>query len=277
MKKLILKKLKGQRMLFPFLSILMIISVVACGTDDKNTDSPPITTEETNVDEAAYDASIDTDTITAETSTEENETMDVQPVAAGQDPVKCGGNELAGQMKGFADMHSGVPYDLSDPSTQCSGIFQRFLGSIREACPEAVANTPPSSNIDSREQGKWYYDKGALTVIKDPIASAELIRPGVVMFYGKLKQEFYNSNPIEKFWTREEGIRHVGVVVDVERDEATGEIQSYSLFHGRRPGLASGISNADNYMHRREAKANAPSFGNGPDPWIGVAAVVLQN
>ena len=114
-----------------------------------------------------------------------------------------------------------------------------------------------------------------MTLIKDPLAQAELIRPGVVMFYGKKSQEYYNSHPVEMLWNDTLGIRHVGVVVDVERNE-TGEIQSYSLFHGRYTGTPSGISNADNYMHRRVAKSDAPSFGNGSDPWVGVAAIVLQ-
>jgi len=263
-----------------FCLVLLIATVLfACDTEEDKKDPPPVKPPKVEVPEELPERTAEeTEVVTTDTN-EEDEDDEIEDlikvVPPGQNPVLCGGKHLAPMMMALAKEHTGVPYLSNDRTTQCSGIFQRVLNSVRRDCPEAVGKTPPANQVDSRGQGKWYYKKKALTLIKDPIAQAELIRPGAVMFYGKLSQDFYNTNPVEKLWDKETGIRHVGVVVDVERNE-DGEIESYSLFHGRTSGTTSGISNADNYMHRREAKSNAPSFGNGPDPWVGVAAMVLQ-
>ncbi len=273
-----LLKVINQSRLFPFLVLLMILNLAACAIEDKK--DPPDTTKTTKTDEPSPSettAVVNTNTADTDATNGGTDTTETPTVAAGQNPVLCEGKKLAAQLLGITKQHSDIPYDTSDPSTQCSGIFQRVLGSIRAICPDAATKTPPENMRDSRGQAKWYYEKNALTLIKDPLAQAELIRPGVVMFYGKLDQDFYNSNPVEKLWTPAEGIRHVGIVVDVKRDEETGEIQSYSLFHGRHKDEPSGITNAeDDYMHRREGKG-VPAFGNGSDPWVGVAAVVLQD
>ena len=287
-------RLKSLRFIWYCLTLIIVLAFFACDTGKKEEkpsasgpetivevkETPPDTEkeEEEENDDEGEDEKEEEDNEKDDDEEEAGNKDEVEPipvVEAGQNPVLCGGQELATRMMALAREHTGVLYSSTDRTTQCSGIFQRVLGSVRRDCPEAEGKTPPVNQIDSRGQGKWYYEKNALTLIKDPIAQAELIRPGAVMFYGKLSQEYYNTNPVEKLWERETGIRHVGVVVEVERNEA-GDIESYSLFHGRTPGTTSGISNADNYMHRRVAKENAPSFGNGPDPWVGVAPMVLQ-
>jgi len=258
-------KIKYKYIVVPFYLIYAVSILFGCATEKKKHDSVVSKSTTTNNDSRS----------TSKKSTNYVQRT-LQPFTNEvSTALQCGGKDLGNQVKYFAALHTGIAYNVKDRSTQCSGIFQRVLQSVRDYCPDAIKRTPPPSAVDSRSQGKWYYDHNALTLINDPIASADLIRPGMVMFYGRKKQAFYKKFSPEILWSPREGIRHVGVVVDVERD-AYGILQSYSLFHGRRPGIESGISKGDNYMHRRVSKENAPAFGNGPDAWVAVAPIVLQ-
>ena len=60
-----------------------------------------------------------------------------------------------------------------------------------------------------------------------------------------------------------ERIFHIGVVYGVRRD-AVGQVESYRLFHGRRPGKVASITN----WHRRTSE---PPFGNGNEELVAIA------
>ena len=153
-KELIQPKSWGFRLKWSCLGVLITMTLFSCGTEAEK--KSPDTTSPPKVETPAPESEKPEAPASTET-TNEGETTAV--VAAGQNPVLCGGNALAAKMKVFAAEHTGVPYLKSDRTTQCSGIFQRVLGSIRRDCPDAVDKTPPANQMSSRGQGKWYFDK----------------------------------------------------------------------------------------------------------------------
>lgn len=153
----------------------------------------------------------------------------------------------------------------AQPLSDCSGIFHRLLRAVKAECGDYHCPAVREYR-DSRALARWYQEKGELQMIGDSLASADLIKPGAVLFYGR------RGEPAEGFGYGDlEGlINHVGVVVEVERDE-DGIVSNYHLFHGRRPGKVAGISR----WHNREPSHDEyPPYGNGTEQWIAFAPLI---
>ena len=159
-----------------------------------------------------------------------------------------------------------VWYDKDNPRNMadCSGIFHRFLDSLKVRCPEA--DYPTRQSRSTRDLAQWYDSKQQLQVISDPIADAESLQPGAIIFYGG-RGAVADGVPTIDELIRPGGINHVGVVIRVKRD-AAGIITNYHLFHGRWVGKMAGITK----WHKREpGRAGYPPYGNGREPWVAVA------
>ncbi|MCI5209602.1 MAG: hypothetical protein D3910_12610 [Candidatus Electrothrix sp. ATG2] len=140
------------------------------------------------------------------------------------------------------------------PLSDCSGIFHRVLMGVKKRCPDH--NYPSLKRYrDSRDLVRWYREQGELIWIKDALKRTDVIRPGMVMFYG-----------------RRGSVRHVGVVVSVARDK-NGKVVSYKLFHGhgRRGRTAASTTN---WHKRNPDRASYPPFGNGQQQLIAAARIV---
>lgn len=168
--------------------------------------------------------------------------------------------EVASQLEAQQLMYNVQPF------TDCSGIFHRVLDSINRRCPDhAFPN--PNAYRSSRGVGKWYSEKGNFIQITDPENEWAYIKPGAVMFYasGSIDPKAIQKEALFK----QGGIRHVGVVVAVEKDP-DGVVSSYTLFHGRTTGKVAAMTN---YHDREPSRNNYPPYGNGGDHWVGVAPI----
>lgn len=156
------------------------------------------------------------------------------------------------------------------PFTDVSGIYHRVMDSLSRRCPN---HSYPSPELyrDTRSIGRWYEELGAFVHITDPLNQDDLIKPGVVMFYGRSGTDPSALNREELF--QYSGINHIGIVVKVETDKS-GRVINYWLFHGIRPGKPAGITK----YHQREfsGKSTFPAYGNGNAPWIGVAPLITD-
>ena len=100
---------------------------------------------------------------------------------------------------------------------------------VKKRCPDH--NYPPIETYrDSRDLARWYHEQGELFLIDDALQHTDLIRPGMVLFYGRGGKAYKNFTVNDLVTTRA-GIDHVGVVVSVVRDD-DGEVVNYKLFHG---------------------------------------------
>lgn len=155
------------------------------------------------------------------------------------------------------------PEKLSD----ASGIVHRVLNYL-----SSISDQTKKPDVNEARYilalAEWYNKQGLLTVINNPMAQRNLIRPGTIMFYGKSGQ-VYNDLSIERLLTPKPNhvIMHVGIVTDMVLDE-NGKVISYTLFHGRRPGKIASRS----YYHTLEPpRAGYPIFGNWNQQWVAVA------
>ncbi len=160
----------------------------------------------------------------------------------------------------------------SEPLSDCSGIFHRTLQHVGSRCENY--EIPAVEIRTTRGLAKWYAERKELIMIEDAEAMAELIKPGAVMFYGTNGRRY--AFPADSSLVVDTDIEHMGVVVDVERDEA-GELINYHLFHGRRTGLVAAVTGTETegkYNHLRREKPNHPPFGNGNQQWVAVARIL---
>lgn len=183
--------------------------------------------------------------------------------------ITCGGdelnlavplNEVASRLQAQNLMYNVKPF------SDCSGVFHRVLDSLDRRCPDH-AFPSPKTHRDSRSIGKWFVDNGTFVQIRHPEASYKYIKPGAVMFYmsGSKDPKTIAKDALFK----PGGIRHIGVVVDVEKDE-NGVVTKYTLFHGRTTGKPAAKTN---YHTRKPSRSSYPAYGNGRDHWIGVAQI----
>ena len=164
--------------------------------------------------------------------------------------------------------------------TDCSGIFHRFMKEMEKQYPEY---TYPSEEYRStRDLARWYHERRELKLIKNGLASDSVIKPGAVLFYGYRKTKYTHFTE-EDLFVHGSGINHMGVVVDVTRDDE-GNVQSYRLFHGhgksavpakgntpRKPGTYASITK----FHTHEpTRATYPPLGNGTEQWIAFARLL---
>ncbi|MCI4670600.1 MAG: hypothetical protein MRZ79_20870 [Bacteroidia bacterium] len=200
----------------------------------------------------------------------EGETIDIKAWAAkGGLTIKCEGSklDLSIPLNEVADrlQSQNLMYNVK-PFSDCSGIFHRVLDSLDSRCP-SHAFPDPSTHRDSRSIGRWYKEKGTFVKVTDPEKQWEYIKPGAVMFY--VSGSVDPKSIAEEALFKPGGIRHIGVVVDVEKDE-NGIVTRYTLFHGRTSGKPAAKTN---YHTRKPSRSTYPIYGNGRDHWIGVAQI----
>ena len=187
--------------------------------------------------------------------------------------VTCQNNDqlvsLGDPIPDIAKGLEGVMYN-SEPLSDCSGMFHLVLERIEQQCPNHDV-PEPSEARDTRDLAGWYHERGELILVDDALAMAELIKPGAVIFYGHNAKRYENFTAEDLIGTPEKKgyIEHMGVVVNVERDEA-GTITNYHLFHGRSTGKPSKITT----WHVREKKPVHPPYGNGNQQWVAVARII---
>jgi len=192
----------------------------------------------------------------------------------------------------------GIPYtrDPADELRDCSGNFLRISSALAAACPNhaedlAIAAgvkpwTPGGDNAftgeirarDSRSTARWYRKEGLFTPIfcdgditklsADMAANADRIRPGAVIWYAHTGECITRADGIEKLLKR---INHVGTVRSVVRD-ASGTVESYEVYHGRRTGMGSGIDTLVRVY--TGVTAGIPPYGNWKEPVVGIAPIL---
>lgn len=162
-----------------------------------------------------------------------------------------------------------IPYTQQRELFQdCSGMFLRMIDSLKQNCPEFAY---PDRNVSrqSRELAKWYSEQGNFIRIKDPIAAADtLLKPGTVMFFGRPGAKQTDTLAMDDLWTREKGVFHMGIVVNVERDDEG--VKNIHMFHGRTSGKPAAITK---YHPRKPSRGNPP-YGNGSEEWVAAAPII---
>lgn len=156
------------------------------------------------------------------------------------------------------------------PLSDCSGIVHRVLMGIKKWQPE-YAYPQPHRYRDSRDLARWYYERGQLILIRNALAQSDLIRPGMVLFFGH-NGVMYKNASVRTLFSPQRGIDHVGVVVRVYKDNA-GKVTGYELFHGhgRRGRTKASITK---WHKRKPTRAGYPPLGNGRQQLLAAARIV---
>lgn len=156
------------------------------------------------------------------------------------------------------------------PLSDCSGIFHRVLLGVKRRCPDH-AYPSPKHYRDSRDLARWYHEQGELILIRNALERPDLIRPGMVFFFGRGGVRYRNFT-VKGLLSRRVGIHHVGVVTRVHKDRS-GKVISYELFHGhgRRGRTAASITR---WHKRTPTRAGYPPFGNGREQLVAAARLV---
>jgi len=151
----------------------------------------------------------------------------------------------------------------------CAGMFLRTVQFVQAACADYDYPKPTEAR-GSRTQARWFYDRNNLVIVKDgfddAMARRNLIKPGMVMFYGR-SGKLYENVSIE---TIEKEVAHVGVVTEVERD-AEGNVIGYTLFHGRSQGK---IAKRSDYHSIEPQRDGFPRLGNWNQQWLAIANIM---
>lgn len=151
----------------------------------------------------------------------------------------------------------------------CAGMFLRTAQFVQAACADYDYPKPTEAR-GSRSQARWFYDRNNLVIVKDgfedAMARRNLIKPGMVMFYGR-SAKLYEDVTIE---TIEKEVAHVGVVTEVERD-ADGNVIGYTLFHGRSQGK---IAKRSDYHSIEPQRDGFPRLGNWNQQWLAIANIM---
>ncbi len=190
---------------------------------------------------------------------------------------RCGVDnfDIAGVTNKAAKELEGIMYNR-EPSAKadCSGIYHRVVEKFKAICPDA--KTPAFNKArDSRSLAAWYKKNGDLKIIRNPEANADLIQPGVVMFYGygKRRNHYdFQKMTMDTLTLRGTGINHIAIVTSVNRVD--GDLISYELFHGRTDNKASATTKS--YKVTSWDKT-WPMYGNAFEPWLAVASSPLGN
>jgi rare lipoprotein A len=179
--------------------------------------------------------------------------------------------QLAEPIGKIARQLSGLEFN-SGKLQDCSGIFHQFIGKFKtEYCPDDDYPTVHDART-TRGIAQWYHRRGELILVHDPLKQSHLIKPGAVMFYG-YRNRTYKKFQAEDLFVRGTGINHLGVVVETRVNQKS-ELMNYKLFHGRRPGKPSGITD---FHQRNPTRSSYSPFSNGTEPWVAIAPLVKQS
>jgi|GEM_PF-2226017 len=144
-----------------------------------------------------------------------------------------------------------IPY-RSASLADCSGMMHRVLRTVAGRC-EGVARPTVRGARRAKDLARWYDQEGRLARVETAEDIDAVLTVGAVAFFlapGK------RTGGLDRVF-------HIGVVTDIERD-ASGRIQSYAMFHGRRPGFSASIT----HWHQRDRR---PALGNGSERMVAVA------
>ncbi|MEO0600190.1 MAG: hypothetical protein AAF211_02070, partial [Myxococcota bacterium] len=199
-----------------------------------------------------------------------------------------------------------------DRLRDCSGNFLRVSSAVANQCEDARPTLAASEGVvpwipgggsknvfqgtyqeweedgtpraarTTRGTARWYDKQGLFNPVymdgstpsKGLANLRRVIKPGMVIWFGRSGQSYTKGSGLDKLFKNGVGIVHMGVVHSVQRDEATGEVVSYKLYHGRRviPGeFDNGITD-----HKWETTKGRPPFGNGRDPVVGWAPLLPE-
>lgn len=156
------------------------------------------------------------------------------------------------------------------PLSDCSGIFHRILMGVKKRYPDH--QYPPLGRYrNSRDLARWYHERGELVLIKNALKQSRVIRPGVVLFFGR-NASLYKNLSVKTLLALRGGIDHVGVVVSVTRNK-NGEVINYKLFHGHgRKGKTP--ASTTNWHKRKPRRTGYPPFGNGRQRLVAAAWII---
>lgn len=144
-----------------------------------------------------------------------------------------------------------IPY-RSSTLADCSGMMHRVLRTVAGRC-EGVDRPSVRHARRAKDLARWYERADRLTRVDTATDIDAALTVGSVAFFlapGKRRGGL-------------DRVFHIGVVTELERD-ARGRIQSYAMFHGRRPGFAASITR----WHVRDRR---PALGNGTERMVAVA------
>jgi hypothetical protein len=182
----------------------------------------------------------------------------------------CKGNLVPALLASVADLEARSLLYGVGPLSDCSGIFHRVLMGMKKRCPDHKYPSVKKYR-DSRELARWYYEQGKLIRIKNAVAQSDLIRPGMVLFFGRTGVRYRNAS-VKTLLSPQHGINHVGVVVRMYKDRR-GKVTGYELFHGhgRRGRTKASVTK---WHKRRPTKASHPPFGNGRQQLVAAARII---
>ncbi len=154
----------------------------------------------------------------------------------------------------------------------CSGIFHQIAKKVSTWCQD-YQYPQPNEARDSRSIAGWYHKKNTLTIIKDPLAQRNLIQPGMVMFFGQSGKKYENLTPqmlyAKSDYSQQGIVGHIGVVTEVRKD-TNGEVESYVMMHGRRPGVT---AQRTHYHSIKPPRFGYPILGNWEQQWVGISNI----
>lgn len=154
----------------------------------------------------------------------------------------------------------------------CSGIFHQIAKKVSTWCEE-YQYPLPNEVRDSRSIAGWYHRKNTLIIIEDPLAQRNLIRPGSVMFFGQSGKKYENLIPemlyAKSDYSQQGIVGHIGIVTEVKKD-TNGDVESYVMMHGRRPGVTAQRSH---YHSIKPPRFGYPILGNWEQQWVGISNI----
>ncbi len=177
-----------------------------------------------------------------------------------------------------------LAYIISE-GQDCSGIFHKIKDSIRQRlillCGSNDYVYPMyKKERSSRQVADWFWEKGNLIIVEDPMKSRNSIRPGCVMFFGKPGKKFQNMT-IEQLtdknnnYTSNGYIMHVGVVTEVKTDKNNNVIE-YTMMHGRNSRIHASRTNYHTEFQSKNRK-DLPKFGNWSQQWVAMAYIITPS
>lgn len=179
--------------------------------------------------------------------------------------------DLMANIQQSVDSLTGTPYSR-ELGNDCSGIFLQVLDGMRDQAPNAIFPTKRNART-SRAIAVWYAKHGDFKIVRNPKTQGDLIKPGMVMFYGYANRDSlynYKTITLDTLKTRGIGINHIAVVMEVNRDK-NNVVQSYTIFHGRNVGKNAGTTTScRTYPFHPEL----PVYGNWGEPWLAIAEIV---
>lgn len=153
-----------------------------------------------------------------------------------------------------------------EKGTDCSGIFHKVINDLRKHYPNEKF---PKFKIDrsSRDLAAWYHTNSNFSFIRNPEDNGKLIKPGMIMFYGKGGMSYDLQSMTIKTLTDPNGVNHVGIVTAVNKDHE-GNVISYDIFHGlneRKPAQTT------TEVYKNPRRPTHPAYAHWNQPWLGIA------